>query len=977
MADVNNDGWLDIYVCHSGKLAGNLLANELFINNHDLTFTERSAEFGLNDISYSTQAAFFDYDHDGDLDMYLLNHNITTFKNFDIREIRQKRDSLAGDKLFRNDNGHFTNVSAQAGIKGSPIGFGLGIGIGDLNNDGWDDIYVRNDYTEPDYLYINNHDGTFTDQLTTMINHTSQFSMGCDIADFNNDGFEDIITLDMLPEDNQRQKELRGPNNYDKYWLQVKFGYHHQVMRNNLQLNNGNGTFSEIGQMAGISNTDWSWTPLFCDFDNDGWKDLLITNGYRRNFINMDFLKYTYEDAKVKARQEGTKVNFMALLNQIPGIDIPNYIYSNNKDLTFKERTKDWGMFINSFSGGASCADLDRDGDLDVVMNNINSPAFIYRNNNIESGNYLAINFAGSEKNRFGIGCKVELKSSAGIQAEELNLSRGYESSVEPELFFGTGKSELIDEVKVIWPDGKEEIRKKVKTNQRLTFTYTEAKETKKKVEKPIQSTFEKKTDILNFTHSENDFVDFKTEPLIPHKLSVFGPRMSVGDVNGDGLIDVFIGNGAGSKAELQIQTSEGKFVLSEQPAIAADSMCEEGESIFLDIDKDSDNDLFVVSGGYEFESNSPLLQDRLYLNDGKGNFSKSSNLIPNDTIAGLCVKKGDIDNDGDDDLFIGGCVEHAHYGKSVPSKILINTNGVFADATDELCSALNNAGMVMDADFADVNNDGKLDLVITGEWMKIKVFLNDGHRLIEKTDAVPNSTGWWNCIVANDIDNDGDIDLIAGNRGSNEQLKATEEHPAYLYLKDFDKNGSTEPIITYYIKDGTYPMPSRDELLDQMVSMRKRYIYYHQYADQTIDSMFSAQQLQDAHIDACVEMRTCWFENDGKGNFAKHAFGNEIQMAPINSIVITDVDGDKKNDIILAGNNYSVRAEMGREDAGFGFLLKNNGKGNFSNISSKESGLLIKGDCRNLKLLTLAKKKVLLAGMNNDSLQTIILNQK
>ena len=971
MADVNNDGWLDIYLCHSGKLQIDQLKNELFINNHDLTFTESAAEYGLDDVSYSTQAAFFDYDHDGDLDMYLLNHNITTFKNFDLREIRQRRDSLAGDKLFRNDNGHFTDVSAFSGIKGSAIGFGLGIGISDLNNDGWDDIYIGNDYTEPDYLYINNHNGTFTDTLTTMINHTSQFSMGCDIADINNDGYNDIITLDMMPEENIRQKELRGPNNYDKYWLQVKFGYHHQVMRNNLQLNNGNGSFSEIGQLAGISNTDWSWTPLFADYDNDGWKDLLITNGYRRNYINMDFLKYTFEDAKVKAKEAGAKLNLLELVNQIPGIDIPNYIYSNNHDLTFIDQTKNWGMNINSLSNGAAYADLDGDGDLDLVVNNINSSAFIYKNNNLSKGNFITIQFSGSEKNKFGIGNKVEITTKDGVQTQELNLTHGYQSSTEPILHFGVRASKIIDLIKVTWMDQKIEIRKNVKANQKINFDYKSAILQRNVEDKRIVPLFTATNKILTYHHHENDFVDFKTEPLLPHKLSTLGPKFSFSDVNGDGLVDLFLGNGAGTPAELHLQKTDGTFYHSPQNEIAADSMQEEGESVFLDIDNDGDNDLFVVSGGYEFEGASPLLQDRLYLNDGKGNFTKSINTIPSDTIAGLCVEKIDYDNDGYTDLFIGGCVQHAHYGLPVASKIYRNIKGQFEDVTNKIAPQFANLGMVMEAVATDINNDGKKDLIITGDWMKIRIFINDGVNFTELENAIPYSQGWWNCLNSADLDGDGDIDLIAGNRGSNEQLKADENHPAYLYVKDFDNNGSTDPIITYFIKDGTYPMASRDELLDQMVSMRKKYIYYHQYSNQTIDSMFSPTQLKGALIDTVVEMRTCWFENSGNGHFKKHPFPNEVQFSPINSIVADDIDNDGKIDLIMAGNNYSVRAEMGREDAGYGCYLKNIGNGNFKVLPVQESGLMIKGDCRDLKLVTLATKvKILIAGINNENLQ-------
>lgn len=967
MVDINADGWLDIYVCHSGKLAAEFRKNELFVNNKDLTFTERAAEYGLDDNSCSTQAAFFDFDRDGDLDMYLLNHNIVTYKNFDIREMRSKRDSVAGDKLFRNDNGTFTDISEAAGIKGSAIGFGLGVAIGDINNDGWPDIYIANDYTEPDYLYHNNGDGTFTDQLAQQLGHISQFAMGCEMADFNNDGWNDLITLDMLPEDNPRQKEMRGPANYDKYWLQVRYGYYHQVMRNTLQLNNQNGTFSEIGQLANISNTDWSWTPLLVDFDNDGWKDLYITNGYRRNYINMDFLKYTYEDAKVKARRQGEKANLMELVNQIPSIDIPNYFFTNNSDLTFTDVSRENGITENSLSGGAVAVDLDNDGDRDLVVNNINQPAFIYRNEGRPNHHFLRLKFRGEGANPFGIGTKVTVRVGHLSQYQEVQLAHGYQSCSDPTLLFGIDDATVVDDIIITWPDQRKQLIKKVPADQTLTILQSDARTEKIK---PVSQKAKLFTpaDTLPFQHEENAYIDFKTEFLLPHKLSTFGPRMSIADVNNDGFTDVFFGSAAGYKNTMLLQHSSG-FATTDQPALAADSMNEDGESTFFDADKDGDLDLYIVSGGNEFEVGSPDLQDRLYLNDGKGNFTKATHRLPSDSIAGLCIAPCDFDRDGDIDLFIGGCVQQGRYGLPVRSSLLMNDRGNFIDVTEKWCASLTVAGMVMDATWSDVNGDQRPDLILVGEWMPVRIFIQNGNKLEEHlSEGIPNSSGWWNCVAAADLDHDGDIDLVGGNRGNNEQMKADSLHPAVMYVKDFDGNGTIDPIITYYIKDGMYPMASRDELLDQLLPLRKKYIYYRQYADETIDSIFTPSQLQGARTLTATEFRTCWFENDGRGNFTKHAFANSVQFSPVNTLLIEDFNGDKHLDILMAGNNFGLRAEMGRNDASFGNFLEGDGHGGFIDVPAVESGLLLRGECRDLQIVELANgKKIIIAGMNNE----------
>ncbi|MFM7186872.1 MAG: VCBS repeat-containing protein [Bacteroidota bacterium] len=975
MVDINNDGWLDIYLCHSGRVDTSYRKNELFINNKDLTFSERANEYGLDDNSCSTQAAFFDFDRDGDLDVYLLNHNITTYKNFDIREMRLKRDPIAGDKLFRNDNGRFTDISEQAGIRGSAIGFGLGIATGDINNDGWPDIYIANDYTEPDYLYINNQDGTFTDKLTEMMGHTSHFSMGCEMTDMNNDGWNDVVTLDMLPEDNFRQKEMRGPANYDRYWLQVRYGYHHQVMRNCFQLNNRNGTFSEIGQLAGISNTDWSWTPVAADFDNDGLKDLYITNGYRRNYINMDFLKYTYEDAKAEARKSGQKANLMELVNQIPSIDIPNYLYLNRNGLTFVNAGIENGITENSLSSGAVAADLDNDGDMDLAVNNTNSPAFIYRNNGNPKNHFIKFKLNGAENNLRAIGSRIEIRIGDRIQSQELFMARGYQSSVDPSVQFGTGTSLKVDEAKITWPDGRLTLLKNLDVDRTYEATQSEAKSMKAMSDKTSRKLFQPVDSIISYTHQESDYIDFKTEFLLPHRLSNLGPRIAVGDADGNGMQDLYIGGSAGYSGQLLIQKNDC-FLAMTSPELSQDSLKEDGQSLFSDVDGDGDADLIVVSGSNEFQDGSPELQDRIYLNQGKGEFIKSNDRLPSDTIAGLCIRGADIDKDGDQDLFVGGCTRHAGYGLPLASCLLLNDKGKFTDVTEKWCPELKMAGMVMDAEFMDVNADGAVDLIISGEWMAVRVFINHNGRFEESTTTgLESYTGWWNTTTVADMDRDGDMDIIGGNRGTNEQMQADYTHPAILYVKDFDNNGTIDPVINYWIHDGTYPMASRDELLEQMLPLRKKFIYYKKYATATMDSIFTPAQLEGARKLTVTEFRSGWFENDGMGTFKFHPFMDEVQIAPVNAAVVADVNGDKNPDIILAGNNYGLRAEMGRADASFGHVLLGNGKGQFSYLPPSASGLLLNGDCRDLQLLDWTKKrKLLVAAMNNGPVLTYLI---
>ncbi|MCY7408833.1 MAG: VCBS repeat-containing protein, partial [Chitinophagales bacterium] len=855
MADVNGDGWLDIYVCHSGRLPGPYKANELFINNHDLTFTESAQQYGLADTGYSTQAVFFDYDLDGDLDCYLLNHNIATFKNFEVAQIRNTPDANAGDKLFRNDGGHFTDVSRQAKIYSSAIGFGLGVAVSDVNSDGFPDIYVSNDYTEHDYLYINNHDGTFTESLAAMMGHCSNFSMGNDIADYNNDGLPDIFSLDMLPQDNYRQKNLRGPNNYDKYYLQVKFGFYHQVMRNCLQLNNGNGTFSEIGQLAGIPATDWSWAPLLADFDNDGWKDLYITNGYRRDYTNNDFLKFAYEEEKQKAVSEGREPDLLSLVQQMPSVKVSNYLFHNNGDLTFDNATAAWNLFDPAFSNGAAFSDLDNDGDLDLVVNNVDEEAFIYKNNSreINHHHFLTVQLTGNNKNPFGIGSKIEIETATGKQFCEFYMIRGFQSSSDNKIHFGLGNEEKIKSLTITWTDGTKQTLTNIAADQTIKLLQANAKMVPEKMIKKIAPLF---NDIsaehrLDFTQQENEYIDYKREPLLPHEFSKLGPQLSTADVNGDGTEDIFIGGAAGFPSKIFFQNKEGKFVEHTSSSIKNDSASEDECSLFFDADRDGDADLYVCSGGYEFETTDSLLLDRLYLNDGKGNFTKSNDALPKMFTSTFCVKANDFDGDGDLDLFVGGRIVPGYYGTAPKSYLLENRNGKFFDVTTSIAPALEYAGMITDAAWGDIDGDKKDDLIVVGEWMQIRIYKNTGSQLTEITNdaGLKNTGGWWNRIVADDLDGDGDIDFVVSNRGENSLMHASVEKPATLFVKDFDKNGSIDPIICYYNGDTSYPMASRDEMVDQLNVLKKKYVYYRDYAGSQISAIFSEDQLKGANI--------------------------------------------------------------------------------------------------------------------------------
>ncbi|MFD0796253.1 VCBS repeat-containing protein [Maribacter chungangensis] len=979
MADVNADGFLDIYVCRSAAPAASKRKNLLFINNGNLTFTESAEEYGIADSGYSTQGSFFDYDRDGDLDLYVLNHSTQEYAGFGqiTASLKNRKNKSYSDKLYRNDNGKYKEVSDEAGLISNVLGFGLGIGISDLNNDNWPDIYVSNDYNEQDYLYINNQDGTFTESLEQFVGHTSLFSMGSDIADINNDGFMDIMTLDMLPEGNDRQKMVSGPDNYDKYQRLVNSGFYNQTMRNMLQLNNKGMSFSEIGQFSGISNTDWSWASLFADLDNDGFKDLFITNGYKKDYTNMDFMNYAVQE-KLNENKTGQQTAIMELISNIPATIEENYTYRNNGDLTFDKMNTTWGLDQKTLSNGASFADLDNDGDLDLVVNNIDERAFVYKNNsNLKNtNNHLKLKLLGNGGNTYGIGAKVELLVADKLLVQEVYPTRGYQSSVDYALVFGLGLANEVASVKVTWSNGQVQEVSDVPANQIVVLAQKDAAHGST-IKEQKQNTFfsaVSNDSIITYSHQENNYNDFKREQLLPHKLSTQGPALATADVNGDGLIDVFIGGAKGTSGTLFIQTTSGKFEASTQIPLTQDKDSEDIDALFFDADSDGDSDLYIVSGGNEFEEDSNLLQDRLYINNGSGAFRKKNNLLPQMHTSGSCVTGVDFDKDGDVDLFIGGRLVPGKYPESPMSYILENDGGGnFMDVTEKIASSLKHGGMVTDAIWSDYNGDGKEDLIVVGEFMGVRVFENTEDILVEQklNNGLQDSEGWWNNITAGDFDNDGDQDYIVGNLGLNSQLKASVKEPISLYYKDFDANGSIDPILCSYILGESYPVFSKDDISSQVNGLKSKYVNYSDYANAQIQDIFSAEELRDVSVLKAKILATSYIENLGNGQFNISALPNAVQFSPIYGILVKDVNKDGYLDIVMAGNFYGSRVKYGRYDANKGSLLLGNGKGEFTTVTADISGLDIAGEVRDIASIKLASQgEFIVFAKNNDALE-------
>jgi hypothetical protein len=988
MVDINADGFLDLYICVAGKDTSRS-SNLLFINNGNQTFSEKAREYGLADTGYSTHAAFLDYDKDTDLDMYLLTNGYESYARNNARPKLLKGESITTDRLYRNNgNNTFTNVSKEAGILVE--GYGLGVAVSDINQDGWPDIYVANDFITNDILWINNGDGTFTDKAAQSLKHQSHNGMGTDVADFNNDGLVDIVVLDMLPEDNLRQKSMFPSVKYDRFAMNLQYGYIPQYVRNTLQLNNGNGTFSEIGQLAGIHNTDWSWSALFADYDNDGYKDLFITNGYRKDVTDLDFVTYSRENAMFGTdeiiRQKNVKE-----LEKLKGAHVHNYIYKNKGDLTFSDQSTQWGMAEPSYSNGAAYADLDKDGDLDLVINNIDSEASIYRNNtNIYlKNNYLQILLQGDTPNKAGLGTKIRLFYNGQQQYQECYPYRGYKSTVYTPIHFGLGNQTNVDSIEIQWPDGKYQLLKNIKSNQQLLVAHINAKQPqvpseKKQLLAPLFTDVSQNIGI-DFKHQESGFVDFKVQPLLPHKFSQNGPGIAVGDADGNGLDDFYVGGAARQSGMLFYQKSQGKF---EGKPIGTKEEEDMG-SLFFDADNDSDLDLYVVSGGSEFGTTSPYYQDRLYKNDGKGNYSIDSTALPSITASGSCVTAADYDKDGDLDLFVGGRIVPARYPLPAQSYILQNTNGKFNDVTAEVGKEIQRVGLVTTALWTDFDNDSQIDLLVAGEWMPVRFFKNVNGKFIawnadegkidspskdytgESKTPITHSYGWWNSLAAGDFDNDGDIDYIAGNLGLNSKYKTSPTEPVCVYAKDYDKNGSFDPVLCYYIMGKNYPTHSRDAMIEQMNGMRGRFTRYEAYGKATFDQVFTKDELADAYVVRSENFESSYLENAGNGKFNIKSLPIQAQFAPIFGMIVTDIDKDSNLDVLMAGNSYATEVQTGWYDASIGVYLKGDGKGNFTSQPVTETGFYISKDAKSMVHLPASDgSSLVLISCNNDSLK-------
>ncbi len=976
MIDINGDGHLDVYVCQVSKYKWLQGRNLLYINNGDLTFTESAEKYGLAIKALSTQANFFDYDRDGDLDMYLLCHSVHSNETFVKASARQNFNELSGDRLFENQGDKFIDVSKKAGIWQSELGYGLGISIGDINNDQWPDIYVSNDFHENDYLYYNKSNHVFSEHLTQSMGHTSYYSMGNDLADINNDGRIDVITLDMKPEDLATYKQSVGPDSYDIFEFKRSFGYHYQYASNALQLNMGNDDstktiFSDIAHLAGVEATDWSWSSLIADYDLDGWKDLFISNGINKRPNNLDYLNY-FSNTHVQANDSN-----LELVAAMPDGKARNYCYQNNADLTFTNVANEWGLDQLGLSNGAAYADLDDDGDLDLVVNNINSEPFLLKNHSIEQfdKHYLKVQLKGSGQNKYGLGARVMLYSEESFQTQELFPVKGFMSSVDYSLVFGLEYSNKVDSVIIRWPTGGKSKLINVSANQTLIIEEERKyNDNNSNSTSPTPPLFEDITSIatIEYNHVENVFNDMNREKLIPQLLSTQGPTLAIADVNGDGLEDFYVGGAKNQAASLFIQHTNGEFSSADSVTWKMDILYEDVDAAFFDADNDGDQDLYVVSGGNESAGKSTALLDRLYINEGNGQFRKSTSKIPDIHENGSCIKPCDFDLDGDVDLFIGTLNVNFQYGMAPKNYLLVNdSKGNFTIDTTFQADQ-----MVSDGTWGDIDNDGDSDLIIVGPWFPITIYLNEKDHFSKS--SIPYSEGLWNTIESEDLDNDGDMDFVLGNIGLNSPLNASRSSPMQLFVGDFDQNYSIDPILTFSQGNNQYPLYHKDELVKQLNFIRKKYPKYQDYAVSTINELLTENQIKNSTIRSVYNLNSVVLKNNGTGDFSVQDLPIESQFSTIESLLIEDINGDNYYDILIGGNFHHYHPALGRQDASYGWVLMGGSTGHYEVAYPTESNFLIRGQVRDLKLLNLSDKgKGILIGRNNDSLKLMRLNSK
>jgi hypothetical protein len=981
IADVNGDGRLDIYICKAGPGEPAVRANELWINqgldrNGVPTFKEMARQYGVADEGYTTQAAFLDYDGDGDLDLFVVNNSPRPANSFDLRTSRNDRGQYGGQRLYRNDGGHFVDVSVAAGIHGPDMAYGLGVVVSDFNGDGRPDLYVSNDFFERDYLYLNAGNGTFTDAIEKEMPVISYFSMGLDAADVDNDGWPDLYTTDMLPEDDVRLKTTSQFEDWGLYQTRVRNGYHHQSMRNMLQRNNGDGTFSDVGQLAGVARTDWSWSALIADFDLDGRKDIFVTNGIAKDLTAQDYVAHLADPRTMQEATNGgrSKVDFSKLIAGMTATPLANYAFHSTGVLHYANEATAWGLGTPSFSSGAAYGDLDGDGALDLVVNNIDQEAFVYRNNARAlhpENRFLRVRLDGAGVNRFGIGARVTLFAGAERFMQEQSPVRGFQSSVDYVLDFGLGTHIGVDSLQVVWPGGRVSRLAHVATDTLITVAESGAGAPSPSAPpaRPLLADVTAAA-AIDFTHRENEFVDFDREPLIPKLLSTEGPALAVGDVDGDGLDDVYLGGAKLQPGRLFVQRRDGTFASRDDAVFAVDSLSEDVGATFFDANGDGRPDLYVVSGGSEYSEGASPLQDRLYLNDGHGHFRKATNALPPEASAGSRVAAADYDGDGAIDLFVGGRVVPWRYGSDPQSLLLHNDgHGHFTNVTATLAPQLEHIGMVTDAVWRDVDGDGRLDLVVVGEWMPITVFRNLGGGRLARL-AVPgldSTEGWWNRIVAGDFTGNGRVDFIVGNLGENSRLHATTRAPVTMVAKDFDHNDAYEQIISIVEGGVARPLPLRDDLLRALPMLAPRFPTYASYAGKTVEQIFTSAELSDALVRRARTFATTLVRNEGGGRFTLVPLPDEAQLAPVYGILPADVDRDGHIDLLLAGNFDGFKPEIGRMAASYGLLLRGDGRGGFTPVRARESGFFVPGQSRDIARVRTAAGDAYLVARNND----------